>query len=122
MKKNEPKWVGNSHVQTDGKRWQVRVVKDPYIYSSLKTHIEEMQKVLAEHPDAEVEIETQEDAFSTSTYARFCIRWWEDTTEDHPEVKNYLKKQDDRKRWQKEQEDREISALRKKRPELFKEA
>lgn len=121
MKKQEPKWIGNGHVQTDDQRWQVRMFNDHDVDSSLKEHIARMQEELLKHPDAWVEVENYEEPYSTSSYAKFFIRWWEDVTADHPEVKKYLKRQEDEAFWQKEREDREIESLRQRRPELFKE-
>lgn len=118
MKKDN--WKGDKYVRTNGDKWQALVSQYFDVHGGLKDHVVQMQKVLREHPDAMVEVKKEEEPYSDSVSVQFLVSWWVDTTADHALVKKYIKRQEEHKRWVKEQEDREIENLRKKRPELFR--
>lgn len=114
---NETKWVGDEYVRTNGTVWQIRQSTTRYIRTTLKEHIREMKEYLLKYPDAEVEL-GRHDYYSDTV--SFILKWWREVPDTHKEVKLYLEREEAHKRWAKEREEREIEALKKARPELFR--
>ena len=106
----------NEHdIRTDGTSFFLKKTVQPDSYTSLKSYVDELTKLLNEHPDAEVSREHaryDDDMYTTVT-------WWEPLPDDSPIVekaKADIVKDAEQRR---EHEERELERLKKARPDLF---
>lgn len=107
-------------LRTDGERYQARFTRELRIGGNLASHVEDMQKELQEHPDAE---------FDNRDPMYFRISWWEDVAVDFPLVVNHLEEEEALKAFgstngvaslRTQQEESAIDFLRRHRPEVLK--
>lgn len=98
-------------LRTDGERYQARLTRELRIGGNLASHVEDMQKELQEHPDAE---------FDNRDPMYFRIYWWEDVAFDFPLVIKHLEEEEALKALRTQQEESAIDFLRRHRPEVLK--
>lgn len=99
----------------EGTKFFVKKTTQPDSYTSLKSYVDELTKLLNEHPDAEVSREHaryDDDMYTTVT-------WWEALPDDSPIVEKAKADIANDAKQRREHEGRELERLKKARPDLF---